>query len=247
MNHNATSENFTFSELIFIIAMLLLLAVLWLPAMGRIHEASHTVACSGHLKRIGVAAAQYAADNHDTLPAGTTPYPDRRYRWVLAFGKYLSKTPDNERSITIGFNRYSEMPIFCPAAPPDSGFTYGANYCHTPDSNAKLPFHYYENGKPEKSCFARYSRLRPEIMMIGDATSMVAYNPRQYGCGPSRDLSGNDIPDSSGAKYNNYAPDRHPEGMNFVRCDGTVRSASFEEWEQNLNNSGWLYNENYDL
>ena len=214
MNHNATSENFTFSELIFIIAMLLLLAVLWLPAMGRIHEASHTVACSGHLKRIGVAAAQYAVDNHDTLPAGTTPYPDRRYRWVLAFGKYLSKTPDNERSITIGFNRYSEMPIFCPAAPPDSGFTYGANYCHTPDSNAKLPFHYYENGKPEKSRFARYSRLRP---------------------------------DSSGAKYNNYAPDRHPEGMNFVRCDGTVRSASFEEWEQNLNNSGWLYNENYDL
>ena len=238
---------FCFPELVLILLVLLLLALLWIPAPGVIREAARNTACAGHLKRIGSGAAQYAADNRDTLPAGTTPAKDRRYRWIFAVGRYLSPTPQNERSITTGFNRYPEMPIVCPAAPPDSGFTYGANYCYTPDSNEKLPFHYYETGRPELSRFSRYSKQRPEIMMIGDASSMTAYNPRQHGCEPNRDLSGNDIFDSAGAKYNLFAPDRHAGSMNFVRCDGGVRNASFAEWEQNMNHSGWLYDENYDL
>ncbi|MCI5779843.1 MAG: hypothetical protein MR051_08555 [Lentisphaeria bacterium] len=225
-------KRYTLNELVVTVAVGAVgLALLATAADGAKSDARST-ACQSMLKKYGAAFASYAGTFNDFLPAGFTPNsPSRSMRWENAIQPLL----ENGR-----FMR-------CPANTPQStGF--GANYCYNVNINAKLPFHFFDPVDPGKSKLSKYSRQLPQIVLIGDAVRYTCVSPRQLGCRPVRDVSGDGIKDSArGADYNNYAPMRHDGNWNYVAADGSVRSISFAEWQTNMNNSGIFYDAQFDL
>ena len=224
-------KHYTFMELAVTVCTFSVLAALAVCASAGTKADAKSVRCQSYLKKFAAAAASYAANNNDFLPAGMTP-SDRgtSMRWNNALQAELGTK----------FLR-------CPANTPKST-GYGANYCYNPKQNAKLPFYYYDPDNPEKSKLAKYSRQLPRIVLFGDAVSYTCVSPRQLGCRPVRDVSGDGVKDSArGADYNYWAPNRHNGNWNYAAADGSVHSISFNQWQSHMNNSGILYDSDYDF
>ena len=224
-------KRFTLHEIILIAAVGAAGLTLLAAAGGGARSDARSAACLDTLKKYGAAFAAYAGSNGDFLPAGMTPNnASRSMRWENAIEKFMAG------------GRF----VRCPANTPQST-GYGANYCYNVNINAKLPFHYFDPAEPGKSKLSKYSRQLPRIVLIGDATRYFCVSPRQLGCRPVRDVSGDGIKDSArGSDYNFWAPVRHGGFWNYVAADGAARSISFAEWQTNMNNSGILYDAEYD-
>jgi hypothetical protein len=70
MQHQLRSKSaFTAKELIFVIAALVILACLWIPARVRERQKSERITCVSNLKCIGVATRVWSPDSSDALPA----------------------------------------------------------------------------------------------------------------------------------------------------------------------------------
>ena len=200
--------------------------------LHRMADSSRSVICRDNLKHLFSAAASYAAEGSDMLPAGNTGKNDRFLRWNHALLPYFA-------------TEAKHLPV-CPAAVKPA-FSYGANYCYNRKRNARLPFYFFDAQKPVFSKLARYSRQLPDILMFADAERFTTMNPRQIGCAPIHDLSGNGVRDSArNTVFNNYAPKRHGDAMNYVSCGGSVHDITFEFWEDQLNHSGIIYDEQFD-
>ena len=223
-------KNYTLTELLVTIAVFSIGATLVANVIGTKSDDKSTQ-CQNYLKKFGMAAVSYSETYNDYLPAGMTPNNDSRsMRWENALQKELNGK----------FYR-------CPANTPKST-GYGANYCYNKKVNAKLPFHYFDPNDPEKSKLSKYTRQLPEIVLFGDAIRYACVSPRQIGCRPVRDVSGDGVKDSArGGDFNYWAPTRHNGSWNYVAADGSVRSISFAEWQTNMNNSGIFYNSEYDF
>jgi len=223
-------KNFTVSEAGLILLVMLCGAVLFGSVVQSSRQDAKSTGCQSYLKKFGAAAASYASTNNDFLPAGMTPTASQSMRWNNALQQELGSK----------FLR-------CPANTPQST-GYGANYCYNKNVNAKMPFHYFDPAKPENSKLSKYSRQLPNIVMFGDAVRYTCVSPRQLGCRPVRDVSGDGVKDSArGADYNYWAPTRHHGSWNYVAVDGSVHSITFAEWQTNMNNSGILYDSEYDF
>ena len=76
---------------------------------------------------------------------------------------------------------------------------------------------------------------------------MYITHPR-CGGGLKVDKSGNGVRDSKNNAYiyNNFAVMRHSRGLNVSFSDGSASWKTFHEWEVNMNNSGWIFNEKYN-
>ena len=88
---------FTLLELLVVIGIIVILAALLLPVLGRAKTKARNIACVNQLKQLGVAARLYAEDNGGQLPAAellpsnpTDPqHPLPRISSIL--GPYVSK------------------------------------------------------------------------------------------------------------------------------------------------------------
>ena len=68
-NRDASQESaFTFVELLVVIFVLVLLAIMVLPANARTSGSTRRAICINNLRQIGRAVAMYASDNNDYLP-----------------------------------------------------------------------------------------------------------------------------------------------------------------------------------
>jgi prepilin-type N-terminal cleavage/methylation domain-containing protein/prepilin-type processing-associated H-X9-DG protein len=105
---------FSLTELLIVIAVIVILLAILLPALGKVRERSRTATCLANLKSIGTAVHLYMSDNHDYSPMrgmdssnaappgwGFRGYgPDDRVVWSdqVVLGQYAGSTNgDNSR------------------------------------------------------------------------------------------------------------------------------------------------------
>jgi prepilin-type N-terminal cleavage/methylation domain-containing protein/prepilin-type processing-associated H-X9-DG protein len=73
---------FSLLELLVVVAVIVVLLAILLPALGKVRDRNRTAACLANLKRIGTALHLYAADNKDyTPPRGVDSKKDAPPGW----------------------------------------------------------------------------------------------------------------------------------------------------------------------
>ena len=65
------TKGFTLIELLVVMAIIIILAGLLMPALGRAREQARKTTCANNLKQIGTAIMMYTADNSEQYPAAT--------------------------------------------------------------------------------------------------------------------------------------------------------------------------------
>jgi len=63
------AKGFTLIELLVVMAIIIILAGLLMPALGRAREQARKTTCASNLKQIGAALEMYTADNNERYPA----------------------------------------------------------------------------------------------------------------------------------------------------------------------------------
>ena len=85
MNRNRIQKkrkmNFTLLELLIVIAIIAILAALFLPALNAARGKGYAIQCLNHLRQIGIGAIQYAGDHNDFMPFPKLSTPTAFYTW----------------------------------------------------------------------------------------------------------------------------------------------------------------------
>ena len=71
-------KGFTLVELLVVLAILLLLMAMLLPAIQRVRESANKMVCASHLRQIGQAVQLYLASNNQLFPSGGGDNPNPR-------------------------------------------------------------------------------------------------------------------------------------------------------------------------
>lgn len=66
---------FTLVEMLFVIAIILILTALLFPSFARVRENARRASCQSNMRQLGLAFMQYAQDYDSYYPCGTTPEP----------------------------------------------------------------------------------------------------------------------------------------------------------------------------
>ncbi|OGV50410.1 MAG: hypothetical protein A2017_15525 [Lentisphaerae bacterium GWF2_44_16] len=107
-------KNFTLVELLIVISIIVILAGLLLPALGRARDAGRRITCANNMKQIGLAVFSYASDNQDWVPMS---YRSGNYNqltktmgsWVDDIISYLGK------NVWDGTTKGTPRTLVCPA------------------------------------------------------------------------------------------------------------------------------------
>lgn len=226
-------KKFTLVELVIVLGVCCIACALLLSAADNARDDAKSALCQNSLKETGAMLHAYTGDNGGLLPAGHTSANDAYLRWGNAVYPYFKR-------------KNKGFPV-CPAAG-NAKRSFGANYCYNREKNTRLPFYYYSSEMPENSKLQRYAALSPEILLIADGNNDFLVSPLQNGCTPVRDVSGNGVKDSCrAANFNHYEPLRHNGSLNYLAGDLSVKNLLFADWEDNLNNSGIIYDAEFSL
>lgn len=118
---------FTLLELLFVLAVIAVLAAIVIPATSGISRYSARVKSLSNLRQIGVAARLYANDHQQQLPGGADPLADggSADRWPALFSGYL--TPSDPRVFLDPADRVASslpMPQVLSNAQNNTGYIY---------------------------------------------------------------------------------------------------------------------------
>jgi prepilin-type N-terminal cleavage/methylation domain-containing protein len=92
MSHRADS-GFTLVELLVVMAIIILLLAVTLPAVGKAQMAARRAACSSNLRQIGHATLSYAADHEGMLP-NTRHVAAANESWISLLAPYLGNVDE---------------------------------------------------------------------------------------------------------------------------------------------------------
>jgi len=227
---------FTFIELLFVIAIISILAAILFPVFGRARENARRTSCASNLKQIGLGLLQYTQDYDEQFPAaGMSGTQSLGYGWGGDIFPYVKST----------------QVFACPSDSSELNTTYNvAPYTTYPRVsyaiNASIFFNYYNyNGFPAaQGKVAAFTAPTKTVMLLETASQAVdltnseeelstaalgiaapfIFNNRLYGqydTGYLGKMSTNvqryDI------SYFRSPQGRHMEGANYEFADGHVK------------------------
>ena len=87
--------------------------------------------------------------------------------------------------------------------------------------------------------------LPNQIALIADADEWFALNPKWRAVGV--DMSGDGINDSNeNKKFSYWGAMRHKKGLNVFFVNGSASWKPFNEWQTNMQKTGWIYDSKFD-
>lgn len=135
MKRRLSSQAFSLLELLTVVAVILVLAGMLMPVIGRVKAKGRDLSCLNNLRQWGLATHLYAADNNDLLPSDGVPNP---LPTSTNSGWYVDLPP------LIGLQKYHELPWHTnPAA--DPGRSIWICPANPRRSNGRNLFHYCLN------------------------------------------------------------------------------------------------------
>jgi len=174
---------FTLVELLIVISIVIILAGLLLPALGKAKMTAQQIQCQGRLKGMAVASMNYVSDYNDFLPVSYNMAIFSNCRWYHSplMGQYL-KASFTGKNIEPGISIYPEA--YCTALVTNSLVTAPKNLLLGWQMNV---CGYYFNGT--YNLFVKYGAIKIPSMKIcgGDAQE------DSYGNNSSSDTSMRDI------------------------------------------------------
>lgn len=117
---------FSLTELLVVVAVIVALLALGLPAMQAVRAGAEASRCQSNLRQCAVAHFSYANDNEGELPHTTRQWSGlTQVPWMLALGEYY----DRRQSISVSdIDRTTQCPAFRRVAWPVIGFTGSTTY-----------------------------------------------------------------------------------------------------------------------
>ena len=173
---------FTLLELLIVVAIIMILAGMLLPALRSAREKAKQIQCSSNMKQCGLAICAYASDFNGFACLYLYKNPGGNYqkggsaRWL----EMLNGTWDVE------YLKSKEV-VLCPSCPPatyeGTGFTYGARAAFPANSAEVLPAGY------TRATMVNLAKLsQPSLyLMLGDSYNF-AYLKQVYILKPSTDF-----------------------------------------------------------
>ena len=118
---------FTLVELLVVVAIIIVLIAILLPALGRARNTSKTVACSSNLRQIGLGFNVYAYDNNTILPPGSWSnwVGSDGVNWLTLINPYLGGTGETVNTSGYGTANPTISKAFqCPGATLPGGYNH---------------------------------------------------------------------------------------------------------------------------
>jgi len=194
-------KEFTLIELLVVISIIMILASLLLPALGKAKESAMSAKCQGNLKQIGLTNLSYGDDYNGYVPI----HYGVSTNWVTALysNKYVNhhKVFECPASLSEAANRKVTLTASGNIAQP-LGIGYGRNYWKFPYASGEMPYHRFQQIK------------RPSITLcvcdsFGDRNSSPAGNYSSCVCA---------------AEIRDIAPRHSGYSVNILYYDGHVNN-----------------------
>lgn len=231
-------------ELIIVVAIVVLLVALVLPAVQKVRESASRMSCANNLKQHGIATLNYASTYNERFPTGTMPNPalppEQRLSFHVALVPYIESSPlyrmiakdeawdspANVRALAAGGGaKYYFCPSWRGGPAPLSGHLSITNYVGVAGVGADAATR--PTDAPGNGIFGYDRTIRKEDVKDGlENTLLLIETGHEVGPwirgGPST-VRGVDVDDTPLAGTDRPFSGTHPRGFNVTLADASVR------------------------
>lgn len=200
---------FTLLELLIVIAVIAILASIFLPALNSAREKVKQISCLGNMKQLNLGMNYYANDNNSWLPE----YPSDSSAidcWDTRIAEYVNYKKYHENDVVWG-----SSPVFhCPSGKTATSTT--STVLNTASRGYAMNQYVAKNTENNGRLYTNY-KYNSKVMILGEIWSSLS---REFGVLGSR----------TNGEYLSYSQEqylawRHKSEMNFIRKDSSGASS----------------------
>jgi prepilin-type N-terminal cleavage/methylation domain-containing protein len=263
-NPQQPRRGFTLVELLVVIGIIAVLISILLPALNKARVAAKRVECASLMRQAGMAARQYAGDNHDQLPPmrgndfGGNLSTVGNYLWVFTETNAVDADPGAGLGRLIATGYYGKVDVKAPDWDTGSGQFYRLRkkYLMCPAADESV----LQQATPERACYyfqphvatrsGKLTRWWPKLTTYGRPPKTPV--PATNGLGTTEDHVYTSQMALMADPMNDIAFATHKNGKsqswNLLYADGSVRiavvaptvSRAGDKWARMLDLLGYL-------
>lgn len=218
--------SFTLIELLMVVAVIMMLAALLMPALQKAKVTARRIGCASNLKNLTLGIHCYAGDWSGYVPQ--RPANSDYQCWDMKIADYINYRMTGNRN-TWG------PPIFhCPAGEPTPYYALGSSRGYAMNSIPSLP-------DPGTSYFPRQNKIggNPDngkiYLLIDIWIDLLANMPEHYTIGYPTNYEYMDLASLSRLAF------RHGKSLNFSRMDGSVDNTTRGQYGAGEKNLWFFY------